>query len=107
MWKLTWLDSAIEDMVRLREFLAQENPEAAKRAAETIKKTAHRLIEFPEVGKPIRELPLYRDLFIRFGAGGYILRYRVSSETLYIVHIRHYRESVFRSRRGAHILEVL
>lgn len=96
MRELVWLDSAVDDVVRLREFLAKENPQAAKRAAEVIKKAVQRLNELPELGKPVEELLSYRDLFIRFGAGGYILRYRVHLDTIYIVHVRHYRELDFK-----------
>src|SRR5262245_21116987 len=95
MRELVWLDSAADDVVRLRDFIAKENPEAAKRAAKAIKDTAQRLIDFPEVGKPVQDLLQYRELFIRFGAGGYVLRYRIYSDIIYVVHIKHYRESSF------------
>lgn len=96
MWKLIWLDSAIDDVVRLRDFIAKENPDAAKRAAEAIKNTALGLIELPEIGKPVKELLHYRDVSVRFGAGGYILRYRLHLDNIYIVHVRHYREANFK-----------
>lgn len=97
MREIVWLDSAVNDVVRLREFIAKENPNAAKKAAEAIKEAAQRLIESPLIGKPIKDLPQYRDLLARFGAGGYVLRYRIHAEIIYIVHIRHYREVDFRS----------
>lgn len=93
---LVWLDSAVDDIARLREFIAKENPKAAKRAAEVIKNTAQNLIDFPDIGKPVQDLPQYRDLFIRFGASGYFLRYRVYCEVIYVVHVRHYRELGFK-----------
>ena len=96
MRKLEWLDSAINDLVRLRAFIAKENPGAAKRAAELIKEAAQRLIETPSLGKPLRDLPEYRDLFARFGAAGYVIRYREHFDSVYIVHIRHYREADFK-----------
>jgi plasmid stabilization system protein ParE len=96
MWKLIWLDSAVNDIVRLRKFIAQENPEAAKRAADAIKEATQRLQGQPAIGKTVQDLLNYRDLFIRFGAGGYILRYRIHLDTVYIVHIRHYREADFK-----------
>ncbi len=64
---------------RLREFIAQENP---------------------AIGKPIEDLPQYRDLFIRFGAAGYVLRYRIHLDSIYIVHIQHYREVDFQTQMG-------
>ncbi|EKD53906.1 MAG: plasmid stabilization system protein [uncultured bacterium] len=96
MREIVWLDSAVNDVVRLREFVAKENPSAAKKAAEATKDAAQRLIEAPLIGKPVKDLPQFRDLLTRFGAGGYVLRYRVHAETIYIVHIRHYREADFK-----------
>jgi len=89
---LVWLDSAVNDLVRLRDFIRRENPNAASRVASIIKETTQNLIHFPEIGKPVAELLDYRDLFIRFGAGGYIVRYRIQDEVIYMVHLRHYRE---------------
>ncbi len=96
MRKLVWLDSAVNDIVRLRQFIARENLGAAQRAALAIKEAAQRLQEQPAIGRPIKDLPDYRDLLIRFGAAGYVLRYRIHLDTLYIVHIRHYREADFK-----------
>lgn len=96
MREIVWLDSAVKDIIRLRAFIAKENPEAAKKAAKAIQQAAKRLMTTPAIGKPIPDLPPYRDLLTRFGAGGYILRYRVYVETIYIVHVRHYRETGFK-----------
>lgn len=95
MRKLIWLNSSVNDLARLRKFIAQENLKAAKDAADVIKAAAQRLKEQPAIGKPIQDLPNYRDLFVRFGAGGYILRYRINLDVVYIVHVRHYRENDF------------
>lgn len=94
--ELVWLDSALNDLVRVRSFIAEGNKEAAKRAADTIKNGVQKLIEFPEIGKPVEDLPEYRDLFIRFGIRGYILRYRLHANSIYIIHIRHVREFDFK-----------
>ena len=97
MREIIWLDSAVNDMVRLREFIAKENPTAAKKAAEAIKEATQYLIETPSMGKPVKDLPQYRDILIRSGAGGYVMRYRFHAETVYIIHIRHYREIDFKN----------
>lgn len=93
--ELVWLDSAVNDVLRLKQFIAKGNPQAAQRAAASIKEATQHLQQHPQKGKPVEDLPLYRDLFIRFGAAGYVLRYRVHLDVIYIVHIRHYRESDF------------
>ena len=95
--KIVWLDTAVQDVARLKEFIAKENSSAAKEAAEAIKNAARRLMETPLMGKPVKDLPQFRDLLTRFGAGGYVLRYRIHVETIYIIHIRHYREMDFKT----------
>ena|SRR3990167_2851091 len=96
MREIVWLDSAVNDVVRLRKFIAAENPSAAKKAAAAIKVAAALLIKTPAIGKPVPDLSPYRDLLTRFGAGGYVIRYRVYLDTVYIVHVRHYRENDFK-----------
>ena len=95
--KIIWLDSAVDDVVRLQEFVAANNPKAAKKAAQTVKKAVQKLKEFPNIGRPVSDLPDYRDLFIRFGAAGYVMRYRIYQGDVYVLHVRHYRESRFRN----------
>ena len=88
--KVVWLDSAVEDLVRLREFIQIHNPKAAAKAAKKLIDAAKQLEQCPDIGKPVDALPAYRDLGIRFGAGGYLLRYRKYEECVYVVHCRHY-----------------
>ncbi|WP_425361074.1 type II toxin-antitoxin system RelE/ParE family toxin [Candidatus Tisiphia endosymbiont of Stenodema calcarata] len=68
----------------------------ANSARGLIKKAVITLIEFPLTGKPVTNLIDYRDLYIRFGLSGYILRYRIYDDTIYVVHIRHDREMEFK-----------
>lgn len=94
--RLVWLDSAINDLIRLRKFIDKNNPIAAKRAAEIIREAAIDLIKFPLLGKPVNDFVDYRDLFIRFGLSGYILRYRIDEEIIYVIHLRHAKEIEFK-----------
>ena len=98
MREVIWLDSAVKDVVRLKGFIAKDNPNAAKQAAVAIKEIIQRLIELPALGKPVEDFPHYHDVLIRFGAGGYVMRYRVHLNIIYVVHIRHYRENDFKSK---------
>lgn len=97
MRKIIWLDSAANDLVRLRKFIAEKNPAAAKNAADTIRSTVKLLANNSEIGKPVPNLAPYRDVLARFGAGGYVIRYRIYNDAVYIVHVRHYRENDFKS----------
>lgn len=93
--KLVWLRSAYSDLKRLQEFVLEHNPHAARNLAIKIKGSVSYLIDHPELGKPATDLPEFRDLSIPFGAGGYILRYRLHEDMIYVVSIRHYRENDF------------
>lgn len=95
MRKIIWSDSAIDDLVRLRDFIAANNSTVAKEAAQLLKESALQLATTPDIGKPVTDLTGYRDLAIRFGAAGYIMRYKVRENAVYIVHLRHYRELKF------------
>jgi toxin ParE1/3/4 len=65
---------AIEDVERVRAFLDHANPGAASRALALIWTTIERLQDFPALGMPTED-PDVRQIVIRFGASGYIVRY--------------------------------
>lgn len=93
--EIVWLPEAARDVARLREFIEVKNPAAAKRAAARILEAVKILKENPEAGRPIEELPLFRDLVIPFGSGSYVLRYRVEQSRSFIVRVRHSKEEDF------------
>jgi len=91
--RLIWLPEAAEDLVRLREFIAPENPAAAKRAAQRIQSGVQILIDNPDAGKPLDDGTERRELYLPFGAGTYVLRYRLHGTTVVVVRVWHSRES--------------
>ncbi len=97
MKQIIWLESAANDVARLRSLIAKNNPTAAKNAAEAIKTVVEQLIQNPSIGKPVPALSPYRDLLTRFRASAYVIRYRLHDDTIYIIHVRHYRENEFKS----------
>ena len=92
---IVWLPSAAKDVERLREFIKNKNPNAALRAASRIKEAVTLLIEDKDAGKPVEEALSFRDLFIPFGSGNYILRYRIEVNRIVIVRVRHSKEKGF------------
>lgn len=93
--RIEWLASAILDLQRLREFIQQHNPEAAQRAVKLISTTVAPLAANPRIGKPVEDLPDYHDMFVPFGASGYVLRYRIQGETIFIIAVKHCKEAGF------------
>ncbi len=48
---LVWSDAALEDLLSLYTYIAQDNPEQAQRVIETITRAADGLLTFPWLGK--------------------------------------------------------
>lgn len=93
--EIVWFPEAVKDVARLRAFILRKNPDAASRAANRIKEASQILGDNPEAGKPVEELFPFRDLFIPFGNGNYIIRYREEPNRVVIVRVRHSKEDGF------------
>ena len=88
--KLAWTDRALNDLVRLYEFLASENPAAAAKAVQKFVTTADRLQHFPRMGE---RLDRYDPREVRrIFAGPYEIRYRLTTDTIFILRLWHGRE---------------
>jgi plasmid stabilization system protein ParE len=85
---------AVLDVERVRDFLDNANPEAARRALSLIWTAIERLQEFPALGMPTND-PDIRQIVIRFGSSGYIVRYALIAETgdILITRVWHGREA--------------
>jgi plasmid stabilization system protein ParE len=85
---------AVEDIERLRSFLDQNNPDAARRALALIWTALDRLQEYPDLGMPTGDADI-RQIVVRFGASGYIVRYVSLPEdgNILITRIWHGREA--------------
>jgi len=83
-----------DDVARLRSFLNEINPDAARRAMVAILTAIERLDEFPELGKPTEDVEI-RQIIIRFDGSGYIVRYTLLAEThdILVMRIWHGREA--------------
>jgi len=89
--KITYTPEAIDDLIRLREFIEGKNPQAAQRVAHAIKKKIKQLKTFPLLGVGVEEAPdpeMIRDLI----TDNYIVRYLVYSSEVHILRIWHHKE---------------
>jgi len=94
MGKLEWLPEALEDVERLHEFLSSKDVEAANKCITTILEGTKLLKASPHIGRPMSDELRQRELFMSFGAGAYVLRYRLDDvETIIIVRVWHSREN--------------
>jgi addiction module RelE/StbE family toxin len=94
MPSLIWTPSALRDIRRLHDFLAEKSPDAAKRAVKIIREGAPILAKHPESGRPVEEMPPgFRELILGFGQSAYVILYQYAGKHLVILAIRHGRES--------------
>ena len=87
-----WLAPALDDIRRLYEFLLEKDPGAAGRAVRAIRVGSSRLVDAPEIGRPLADGTGRRELLIPFGVGAYVLRYRVHDETVVVIRVWQSRE---------------
>ena len=90
--KIVWRERALEDISRLYNFLFEKNEDAARKAAQVIIRGSSLLGGSPKLGRPMADGTGRRELFIPFGAGYYVLRYFLTSDTVVIVRVWHGRE---------------
>lgn len=96
MSRLIWSPSALLDVQRLYRFLAPKNLEAAKRAVKAIRPGMKVLGQQPDVGRPVEDMPdEFREWIIDFGDSGYVARYRIDTDAVTILAVRHQKEVGF------------
>jgi toxin ParE1/3/4 len=83
--KLKWTRNALADLQKILDYIAQDDPLAARTLAAGFKQTAAHLTRHPFIGRRgdlegTRELMLHRN---------YLLTYRVSGEAVEILQIWH------------------
>jgi plasmid stabilization system protein ParE len=94
MPRLIWSPSALLDVQRLYRFLAEKNPDAARRAVKAIRVGVKVIAQHPEIGRPAEEMEAeYREWLINFGDSGYITLYRYDGHTAVVVAVRHQKEA--------------
>jgi toxin ParE1/3/4 len=84
--QVIWRRAALSDLDAIREFMAQDNPEAAARVRAAIQTAVHRLADHPNLGRA-GQVEGTRELII--GRAPYILAYRVIENQVRILAIIH------------------
>lgn len=93
MPRLIWSPEALADVQRLYRFLAEKNPEAARRAASAIRNGMQIVADHPDVGRPVDNMDSeFQEWPISFGVSGYVALYRLQQETALVVAVRHQKE---------------
>ncbi|HTX75766.1 MAG TPA: type II toxin-antitoxin system RelE/ParE family toxin [Terracidiphilus sp.] len=94
MPRLRWTPQSLRDVTHLHDFLAPKSREAAKRAVKAIRQGVKLLARFPEMGRPVEEMPEeFREWVIEFGSGAYVVLYRYDGKDVVLLAVRHGREA--------------
>ncbi len=82
-------------LTRGRECLTNKNPLAAIRAGQVLEAHFEQLENNPEMGRPLIELPVLRELLIEFGDSGYVALYRYEDieDRIYVLAFSHQKEA--------------
>jgi len=81
------------DVERVRDFLDVNNPDAAKRALGRIFAVLETVQEFPQLGRATEDTEI-RQIVIRYGSAGYIVRYAVlANGDILVIRLWHGRET--------------
>ena len=93
MAQVVYTRNALTNLDRLHRFLADKNPQAATRALQAIVSHLDLLTRHPRLGPVDSEHPDSREIFIPFGAAGYLARYRLDGDDVIVLAVRHAREA--------------
>lgn len=94
--QIRWESDAISDLIELREFIQQENPEAASRVADNILHSVDTLLDHPLLGKAGR-IHKTRELVV--SSTPYTVIYLAESELITVLRVFH------QSRSWKHLIE--
>jgi len=84
--KIRWVSLALADLEEAVDFIALDNPEAARKMVGRIWKSVKLLAEHPDGGRAGR-VPGTRELII--GGTPFILPYRVKDNTVQVLRVLH------------------
>jgi addiction module RelE/StbE family toxin len=84
--KSVWTRAAIRDLSHAREYIARENPDAAREIALKMVDATDRIIQFPEVGR-IGRANRTRELVV--AGTQYSIVYRLKKNAIHFVRVLH------------------
>ena len=85
MARLIWTEPALRDLEAVADYIALDNPAAARRFVEKVFGSVERLEQFPNSGKRLPELPRtpYREMVV----APCRIFYRVEDESVFLLHV--------------------
>jgi len=84
--KIRWLDIAVDDLEDIADYIAQDNPAAAKRMVARLWDAVKNLAEHPEAGRPGRVYGT-RELIVSMTP--FIVPYRIVESEIQVLRVLH------------------
>ncbi|MGB0954502.1 MAG: type II toxin-antitoxin system RelE/ParE family toxin [Panacagrimonas sp.] len=91
--RLRWSSLALQDFVKVQEYISQENPRAARRIAQRIAEAAAKLEKFPRLGRPGNVDGAYELVVANTP---YLIVYRIRDDQLELIRLWHGRQNWMR-----------
>lgn len=88
--RILYSPESVEDLQKLREFIAEKNESAAARTAASLLSAISKLKTFPQMGIEVNKAnsQLIRDLIV----DDFIVRYLISEKSIYVLRVWHQKE---------------
>lgn len=90
---LVWSQRSRFDLLRLRQFLLETNPDAVPHAIATVRRELRLLSRNPRLGRRVEEIPDSREWIISFGKAAYVVLYTIHDDAITVRAIRHSKEA--------------
>lgn len=87
---LLWTPLALQDLNEIKDYIAQDNPRAARKEAEKIKSKVSRLHIFPYSGRALATIPGVREVI----ADQYHVFYEVVEDKVVILRVLHGKRNI-------------
>jgi toxin ParE1/3/4 len=84
--RIKWLDIAVDDLADIADYIASDNPDAAKRIVSRLWSAVRSLARQPEMGRPGRVFGT-RELIVN--GTPFIVPYRIIKSEIHILRVLH------------------
>jgi toxin ParE1/3/4 len=85
--RITYLSFAVQDLAEILAYFSVDNPDAARRVSQRLKKTIDSLTRFPSLGKPGRVFGTRELITPKIGKTAYVVVYRMKREDIQILRV--------------------
>lgn len=89
--KIEFSDTALRDLIAIRDYISHDSPAAAERTLIRIQQSVRHLATFPELGRPWFDTGT-RALSIP--GLPYRVHYEITGQTVYVLTVRHTRRTL-------------